>query len=288
MSVVTPALERFAAEHPFAVHLDREGPPPDDPLLQLYGGPLRVRSDAPRLIANFVSSVDGVTAFGPGRGEGAGAVSLHSAADRFVMALLRCAADCVLIGAGTLRDDAHHQWTPRTVMPGLAAELAVHRRRLTGSDLPPPLVVISAGGALPDGHPALAAPETEVVVITGKAGAARLPTLHPSVRVALVPQGGAGEISPGTILDTVRRELGALTVLCEGGPRLFSQLLAGGRVDELFLTLAPHLAGSADRDRPGLVSGAAFAPGSTPRLDLRSLRQEGDHLFLRYAVVPGG
>jgi riboflavin biosynthesis pyrimidine reductase len=276
------ALAGFA-EAGFEVAFDEEGPPPDDPLLCLYGGPLLVRLGGPRLIANFVATADGVTAFGEGSGEGAMAVSLHSPADRFLMALLRCAADCVLIGAGTLRDDPHHQWTPTTLMPDLAEELTAHRRRLTGTDEPPPLAVVSGSGALPDAHPALQHPAGDVLVITTEEGATHLPRMHPRVQVAVA--GRAGELPAGAVVEAVRTHLAAVTILCEGGPRLFGQLLAGGWVDELFLTLSPQLAGrSPQLPRPGLVFGTSFAPGEAPRLGLRSLRHSGDHLFVRYAV----
>jgi riboflavin biosynthesis pyrimidine reductase len=201
------------------------------------------------------------------------------------MALLRSAADCVLIGAGTLRDDPHHQWTPSTPVPELAEELAAHRLRLTGADGPPPLAVVTGSGDLPAAHPALRHPEGDVLVITTEDGVAHLPPMHPRVAVAIA--GRAGQISAGAVIEAVRTHLAAVTVLCEGGPQLFGQLLAGGWVDELFLTVAPQLAGrSGQAPRPGLVAGTAFAPGEAPRLGLRSLRRSGDHLFLRYAVAP--
>jgi riboflavin biosynthesis pyrimidine reductase len=278
------ALTRFAEADRFEVALDEEGPAPDDPLLRLYGGPLRVRLGTPRLVANFVTTADGVTAFGEGTGEGAMAVSLHSPADRFLMALLRCAADCVLIGAATLRDDPHHQWTPSSPMPDLAEELAAHRRRLTGADGLPALAVVSGSGALPAAHPALRRPEGDVLVITTEEGAAHLPRMHPRVQVAVA--GRVGEIPAGAVVEAVRTHLAAVTILCEGGPHLFGQLLAGGWVDELFLTVSPQLAGRSEQaPRRGLVAGTAFAPGEGPRLGLRSLRWSGDHLFFRYAVT---
>jgi riboflavin biosynthesis pyrimidine reductase len=283
--MTSEALTRFAQAYGFAVALDDEGPPPDDPLLRLYGGPLRVRRGSPRLVANFVATADGVTAFGDARGEGAAAVSLHDPADRLLMAMLRCAADCVLIGAGTLRDDPHHQWTPSTPMRELAEELAVHRRRLTGSEEPPPLAVVTGSGRLPAAHPALSQPEADVLVVTTGEGENRLPAMHPRVRVAVAAP--AGEISPSAIVEAVRTHLGAVTILCEGGPHLFGRLLAAGLVNELFLTLAPQIAGRSEpAGRPGLVTGVAFAAGRAPALRLCSLRRSGDHLFVRYALAP--
>jgi riboflavin biosynthesis pyrimidine reductase len=277
------ALRAFAAAHPFAVAFDDEGREASLPLLRLYGGPLTVRTGTPRLVANFVATADGVTSFGVGSGEGAAAVSLHSPADRLVMALLRCAADCVLIGAATLRDDPHHQWTPSTPLRDLASDLAEHRHRLTGSAQPPPLAVVSGSGALPAEHPALRRPEADVLIVTTEAGAARLPTLHPRVQVAA--EAPDGEIAPSLIVAAVRRHLGAATILCEGGPQLFGQLLSGGWVDELFLTVAPQLAGRSDtQPRPGVISMPAFSPEAAPQLRLRSLRTCADHVFLRYAI----
>ena len=104
------------------------------------------------------------------------------------MALLRCAADCVLIGSGTLRDDPHHQWTPSTPMPELAAELTAHRAALAGAAQPPPLAVVTASGELPAAHPALSAPQTDVLVITTEAG-------RPAP--AASPPGARGNHRPG-------------------------------------------------------------------------------------------
>jgi riboflavin biosynthesis pyrimidine reductase len=72
-------------------------------------------------------------------------------------------------------------------------------------------------------------------------------------------------------------------VLCEGGPRLLGSLLAARAVDELFLTLAPQVAGRADDGaRPGLVSGHAFEPETAPWARLVGVKHHGEHLYLRY------
>ena len=56
-------------------------------------------------------------------------------------------------------------------------------------------------------------------------------------------------------------------------------------LDELFLTLAPQLAGrAADRPRLGLIEGTAFAVGDAPWASLRSVHASSDHLFLRYGL----
>ena len=49
------------------------------------------------------------------------------------------------------------------------------------------------------------------------------------------------------------REEGVGALLCEGGPRLHAELQAAGLVDELFLTIAPKLAGGG---APRILEGA--------------------------------
>jgi hypothetical protein len=58
------------------------------------------------------------------------------------------------------------------------------------------------------------------------------------------------------------------------------------QLDELFLTLAPQVAGRAADNglgkRPGLVAGRVLAPAQPTWATLSSVHQAGSHLFLRY------
>ena len=67
-------------------------------LHRLYGGDLALPERC--LYANFVATVDGVVAI-PSLADSNALIAGHSAADRFVMGLLRAAADLVLVGSGT-------------------------------------------------------------------------------------------------------------------------------------------------------------------------------------------
>src|SRR5438552_1395315 len=88
---------------------DDEAPRLDlpDELLRLYGGGLGLAR--PRLFANFVSTVDSVVAI-PGLRRANRVISGDSESDRFVMGLLRAAADVVLIGSGTLAGWPQGSW----------------------------------------------------------------------------------------------------------------------------------------------------------------------------------
>jgi len=64
--------------------------------------------------------------------------------------------------------------------------------------------------------------------------------------------------------------------------------MAQGLVDEVFLTLAPQIAGrTSERPRPGMVAGVAFLPEGAPWFKLVSAKYRGDHLYLRYRMKSG-
>ncbi len=65
---------------------------------------------------------------------------------------------------------------------------------------------------------------------------------------------------------------------------LMGNFFAERRLHELFITLAPQIAGRAGSlERPGLVSGKRFAPDDPRWGTLVSVKRAGDHLFLRYS-----
>ena len=60
-------------------------------------------------------------------------------------------------------------------------------------------------------------------------------------------------------------------------------------LDELFLTLAPQIAGrDVHSERPGLVMGRLFAPEHPLWGTLIGVKRGGSHLFLRYACESKG
>jgi riboflavin biosynthesis pyrimidine reductase len=246
-------------------------------LEKLYGGPFSLRT--PCLYANFVSSVDGVVALGPGHPDPGGTISGHSEADRFVMALLRASADTILVGAGTLRATPGHRWTPEDVYPSAAADFAYLRRGLRRSPQPR-LVVVSSSGDIDVDHPAL---QQDALILTNDAAAKRLRSRIPAT-ASVRSLGAAAELSGAAIVEVLRSE-GCSAVLTEGGPTLIGHLLRAHVLDELFLTVSPLLAGrSAATRRPGLVDGVDLAPARPSWLSLLSVRRDGAYLFLRYRL----
>ena len=93
---------------------------------------------------------------------------------------------------------------------------------------------------------------------------------------------GDGAPTMRQAIDAVASAFGARLILSEAGPTLFGRMLAERAVDELFLTLAPRLAGRSE-GRPGLalVDGTAFEPDTSAAVSLVSVRRSGDVLLLR-------
>jgi riboflavin biosynthesis pyrimidine reductase len=76
------------------------------------------------------------------------------------------------------------------------------------------------------------------------------------------------------------RQEGIRSLLCEGGPHLNSTLFADRLVDELFLTIAPTVAGPGESLT--IVEGVALAEAVD--LELLTAHESEGHLFLRYRV----
>jgi len=241
------------------------------PLLTTYGSDFGI--DASHTYANFVSSVDGVVAL-PDGVESGRVVSGDSEADRFVMALLRACADAVIIGAGTFRQTPGAFWHAADVYPSLAEVFADLRRRL-GLRPHPLLVLVTASGDIDTKRPAV----QNALIATTRAGEKKLHGGLPSGAriVVLDPH----VIPLASLLGLVHSESHG-PVLTEGGPTLFGELMRGGLIDELFLTISPRLFGRHVGDgKKGLIDGTAL--DGRP-LELASARRGGAHLFLRYVV----
>ncbi len=256
-------------------------------LAGLYG-PLRFpsRPGTTHVVGNFVTTLDGVAALNVPGHLGGGAISGHDRHDRAVMGLLRAAADAVIVGAGTLRASPGHLWTAGFIYPPLAGSYAVLRESL-GRRGPPLNVLVSASGGIDLDLPVVSSGSVPALIVTTIEGAARIGArgVPPGVEVASVS--AAGPLGARAILGAVGRAGRGGVILVEGGPRLMADFLAEGTLDELFLTLAPQVAGrDGGGERPGFVAGRRFAPEHPLWGALVGVKRGGSHLFLRYSFAP--
>jgi riboflavin biosynthesis pyrimidine reductase len=254
--------------------------PPE--LARLYE-PLRFAADPTRahVISNFVSSLDGVVSLGR-PGTGGRDISGNSREDRGLMGLLRAVADVVIVGAGTLRAFPRHVWTPEAIYAPLSAEYATVRERL-GKSRAPVCAVVTASGDVDPTLPVFTSGRAPAIVVTTAGGAKGLGARGAGaldVRVAA----DAPSLEATQILRALQVEAGQI-VLLECGPHLMADFLAARAVDELFLTLAPQIAGRKEGSRrEGFVAGALFLPDRPIWGDLVSVRRCGNVLFFRYQI----
>jgi riboflavin-specific deaminase-like protein len=215
----------------------------------------------PYVAVNMVATVDG-RATVSGR-----TAPISSVADRQLFHALRTRVDAVMVGAGTLRTERYG----RLVRDPARRE----QRRAAGLDPDPLAIVVSGRLNLPADLPLLADPEQRVVIVTASDG---------------VVEGCAAQVeylrsSPVDLpaaLARLRAGHAVRSILCEGGPTLNGALLAAGLIDELFLTTAPTLAGSA-----GALTIITESSGDAPHpAELVWLLSGGSELFARYALAP--
>jgi riboflavin biosynthesis pyrimidine reductase len=244
----------------FLVLAEQETSSPRCALEEEYGAALVL--DSERVAVNFVSTIDGIVSFGT-KADDSRAVGGGVLADRTLMAMLRAVAGVIVVGAGTLRATLNHQWTPEALAPERAGDLAELRRAAGRPDELAPLLVVTRSGGIPAGAVAVAGPAVP---------------LH-------IHRGAHGDLSAEEIVRAAREFAGGGPLLCEGGPHLFGALLAGGVPIDLFLTVAPQVAGRSERtpERRSLVEGVGLQPFSHPG-ELRSVRRAEQHLLLRYAI----
>jgi riboflavin biosynthesis pyrimidine reductase len=263
---------------PFRVLQEAEDLPSWDvpaALAELYGGAIGL--EEPRVVANFVESLDGVVAV-PRLPRSHAVIGDESEADKFVLALVRACADAVLVGSGTLLGSPKGTWRVDRAYPP-AAEALLDLRARRGRLEQPVVAVVTSGASLDPAHPVL---ETGALVLTIEGAASRLRASVPgATEVVAVNDGDTVDLA---VALEVLRARGSSVILSEAGPSMFGSLVGSGLVDELFLTVSPVLAGRAATARLGLVEGVELLPQARVAGRLRSVRTHGSHLFLRYAL----
>jgi riboflavin-specific deaminase-like protein len=219
-----------------------------------WEGPLRER---PYVAVNFAATVDGRATIAGVSGP------IGSETDTAMLVGLRTRFDAVMIGAGTMRAERYGR-------PVSSQERRERRERL-GLPHDPLMVIVSGRLDLPWDAPLFTEGRGRVLIFT--ASEADPPETATTLRVLR----HEGRVNLVAALRHLREERGVRALLCEGGPRLHAQLQAAGLVDDLFLTIAPKIAGG---DAPRIIEGEL--PDMEP-LSLSWLLEEGGELFARYS-----
>ncbi len=231
--------------------------PSRDQLFAAYALPDRTQ---PRVRVNMISSADGAGTFS-GRSGGLGGPT-----DRSLLHVLRTMADCVVVGAGTVRTEGYGGL-------GLSDEDVAWRRERELPDHPQLAVVTNRLDLSPDDEVFSRADMTPIIATNAAAPLERMTSLCGIADVTIC---GDDKVDVPTLVeDLVERELPQ--ILCEGGPHLFGSLLEADLVDEVCVTLSPvFTAGDASRI-------AASSEQLERRFDLAGVMADADgFVFLRY------
>ena len=279
MNALVPLESLYEAERGSDLPLPSE-------LATLYGRlQFPLHPGRPYIIGNFVTTLDGVVTLNAPGQSGGGPISGFNQHDHLVMGLVRAAADAVIVGAGTLRAVPHHRWTAEYIYPAFAD--AYQRLRTSLGKLEPPLnVIVTARGEVNLTLPVFQSGDVPVLIVTTTQGEERIRahSIPPAVQIVGVQH--TGSLGAQAIVQAVCAARQCNSILVEGGPRLLGDFFAEGLLDELFLTLAPQIAGrDTSTERPGLVTGQRFAPEHPLWGTLVSVKRGGSHLFLRYAFT---
>lgn len=215
----------------------------------------------PWVLINMVASVDGATALDGVSG------GLGSPADKAVFSAIRAVADTILVAAGTARAESYGP-------PKTSAERRAERVNRGQSPYPRLALVSRSLDLDPAATMFSEAPERPLVFTVSNAPAPRRAALTEVAEVVNM-DGLDGGVDLAKMMAYLQ-DLGAHTVLAEGGPGLNGQLVAAGLVDELDLSLSPMLVGG---DSARLAHGGR---AKAEPLTLAHLWEADGLLFARY------
>lgn len=222
----------------------------------------RAPAQRPYVIANFATTADGRATIDGASGP------IGDDGDTELFRRLRTQVDAVMAGTGTLRTERYGRLVRR---PQLRELRVAH-----GLAADPPLVIVSRSGAIPLEIPLFEDEHSTVLVFTDPDA----PAPPPCAAAVQVTRLDAAELTLTHVLRRLRAAHGVRSLLCEGGPTLMSALLDERLLDELFLTLAPQLAGGGTG--PGLTSGSALPEPAA--MELAWALERAGSLYLRYAL----
>ena len=197
----------------------------------------------PWLRVNMVASVDGAATGDTGTSR-----SINNDVDKTVFDLLREQADVLVVGAGTLRNEAY---APNRL----------------------PIVVVTRSGSVP---PTLADCAPGQVLVATRSHAPHLDRAREVVGDEHVLVLGSHRVDLAALRDQLV-ERGFRRILCEGGPHLLRDLLDQGCVDEIDSTIVPRVIGGT---HPRILDGP---PVDVP-LRLHTLLEQDGTLLARWLV----
>ena len=250
-----------------------------DQLTEIYSGEWSIPADRQYRYSNFVISHDGKTSFAVQHHEGGGDISGFNRNDQWVMALCRARADAVTVGANTLRTEPGHIWSSQFIFPSEAEAFSDFRKQ-EGRKPYPYQVFVTRSGDLNGDAAIFKDSNLDVIVATTSTGAQKVRAMK--LENVAILELDESDVDLALMHKRLQDEFGIMTVLCEGGPKLYASMIQARQIEEEFLTVSPVVVGGTNNQyRPGLFDGIAFEPRNSYGVTLQSMRRAGNMLFLR-------
>jgi riboflavin biosynthesis pyrimidine reductase len=252
-----------------------------------FGFPENKNADRPYITSNLVMALDGKASFRELKGRAGGNVVSQSADDRWLMDFYRAHHDAQLIGASTLREELGVDG--KTLDYGIDdEELRAYRQDILKLGLQK-VMVLTGSGNLDVNAPIFNSARVEPWIITSAEGEknirGQLKTAGRDGGIKIISVGDGGRIDVAAAVQLLRREHGIGTLLCEGGPNLYSELLKKQFINEDFRTIAFQVIGASTVpgvERPTTYGNVSYLPETAPWFKLISMHYAPPyHAFLR-------
>lgn len=262
-------------------------PPDIKKIYGAFGFPEHPNADRPYITSNLVMALDGKASFRELKGRAGGNIVSRSADDRWLMDFYRAHHDAQLIGASTLREELGVDG--ESLDYGIDdEELRAYRRNILKLGLQK-VIVLTGSGNLDLSAPLFSSQRVEPWILTSAEGEktlrAQLNASAQNVTIKIISVGPGGHIDVAAAVQLLRREHGIRTLLCEGGPNLYSELLKNKFMDEDFRTIAFQVVGKStipSIERPTAYGDVSYTPETAPWFRLISMHYAPPyHAFLR-------
>lgn len=250
-----------------------------------FGFPEPRDRERPYTTSNFVMSLDGRSAFRELPGQSGGREISRSKEDRWLMDFLRVHHDAQIMGASTLREESgpHGLGWDYAIADAQLLEyrqsIGLGRQRV---------LVVTGSGEINLEFRLFNSSRVEPWIITAPAGERLLRSrLEAAGRESLkiVPVGEGSLVNLTAAMQLLRREHGIRTLLCEGGPHLYGEMLKQNLIDEDFRTVSMQVVGPStklDLERPTAYGQFSYSPETAPWFRLVSIHYAMPyHAFLR-------
>lgn len=213
----------------------------------------------PWVMCNMISSTDGGISLDGVSG------GLGGPADKVVFSAIRAVPDVIVVASGTVIAENYRtaQTTPE-----------IQQRRVeSGQSAIPRIAIVTQSLRIDPDHRVFDGPIKPIIVTSSTSPDAARAAL---AKVADIIIAGEETVDLDTAL-TKLAQVGAQTVLLEGGPTLNGAFVDADLIDELCLSFAPMMLGG---NSPRIVTGSTNTTAHPLTLD-RILHQDG-YLFHRY------